>query len=567
MSSDEINPLVLEDIPHPKVNASRRLSLVWAVPLIAALIALGLAVRFYLEKGPTIAIDFASAEGLEAGKTRIKYKDVDVGRVESIQLDDGLTHVRVTASMVPEIEPYLTATARFWVVRARIGAGEVSGLGTLFSGVHIAMDPGKEGDEVRHFAGLETPPVVALDTAGTYFNLRAAKLGSIDIGAPVYFRQIKVGQVVHFEMEPDGRAVNVTVFIRAPHNERVNQNTRFWNASGLDVTVDPNGVRIDTQSILTLIEGGIAFETPTNLGSGGPVDAKRHIFTLFASYDRINEPTFARKLYFLAYFDGTVRGLTVGAPVEFRGIKIGEVIDLKLQFNADDTSFRIPVLCAIEPDRIELKGEDVDFGGGKADEIAMIAKLVHKGLRAQLRTGVLLTGQLYVNLDIYPDADPAEMGHVGEYPTLPTVPEPVQEIATSLTDMLNRLEKLPLEQIGKDLGATVSHAKRLMGSKDLTEAVVALNASLKQLQLFTAELNHELTPQMSALLEQSRQAMASGQGALSAAEKVLNADAPLTYELNQTLKELARAARAVSALADLLERNPQALIYGKGESQ
>jgi paraquat-inducible protein B len=566
MSANDEQSLDLEDIPSPQVKMSRRVSFVWLVPLVAGLIGRGLAVQVYMEKGPTITIDFASADGLEAGKTRIKYKDVEVGRVESIQLDRQLAHVTVTACMVPEIESYLTDTTRFWVVRARVGAGEVSGLGTLFSGAYIAMDPGKEGEEEKHFEGLEKPPVVTLDTHGTYFKMRAAKLGSINIGAPVYYRQIKVGQVVHFEMEPYGAAVNVKVFIRSPHDEFVNQNTRFWNASGMDVTIDPNGVRIDTQSILTLLEGGIAFETPTKLGSGGPVDAQRHIFTLFAGYDQVAEPTFSRKVHFLAYFDGTVRGLAVGAPVEFRGIKVGEVVDLKLQFNTDDTSFRIPVLCAIEPDRIERLGKNMDFSKEKSAEVDMWDKLVRKGLRAQLRTGVLLTGQLYVNLDIYPDADFATMGYNGLYPILPTVPEPVQEIAAGLTELLNRLEKLPIDQIGKDLGDTVRHAKKLMGANDLAEAVVSLNKSMGQLQAFTTGLNSDLSPKVSDLLEQSSEAMVRGQGALSAAEKVLNADAPLTYELGQTLKELARAARAVSQLADLLERNPQSLIYGKGDT-
>ena len=199
--------------------------------------------------------------------------------------------------------------------------------------------------------------------------------------------------------------------------------------------------------------------------------------------------------------------------------------------------------------------------------LKMMKKLVRKGLRAQLRTGVLLTGQLYVNLDIHDDAEPAEMTFAGEYPVLPTVPEPVQELTASLSNILDRLERLPMDQIGKDLAETVHYAKQLLGSNDLAAAMVSLKKSLEQLNRFTAELNTELTPQMSGLLEESRKAMTAGQGALSAAEKVLNADAPLTYELSQTLKELSRAARAVNALAELLERNPQALIYGKGESQ
>lgn len=567
MSENTNEPMERGDIPRPLVKRSGSFSLIWLVPMIAALIGIGLAVKAIVGKGPTITIDFASAEGLEAGKTRIKYKDVEVGRVETIQLEDKLSHVKVTASMVPEIKAYLTGNTRFWIVRARVGAGEVSGLSTLFSGAYIAMDPGTGEQESRHFTGLETPPVVTMDTPGSYFKLRADQLGSLDIGAPVYFRQIKVGQVVQYEMQADGQAVDIKVFIRSPHDERVNQNTRFWNASGMDVAVDSSGMRIHTESILTLLEGGIAFATPANIEPGGPVDAQRHVFTLYPGFDQINEPAYARKFLFLAYFDGTVRGLSQGAPVEFRGIKVGEVIDLKLQFNSVDATFRVPVLCAIEPDRIEVKGANGDHDAGKSAELDMMARLVRKGLRAQLRTGVLLTGQLFVNLDIYPEAPPVEMAYAGEYPVLPTVPEPVQEITAGLTRLLERLEKLPIEQIGKDLGATVHHTRQLMGSRDLAQAVVKLNQSLDQLERFAQGLNTQLAPQVADVLEQSRKAVASGQRALSAAEKVLNADAPVSYELSQTLKELAKAARAVSALADLLDRNPQALIYGKEPGQ
>ena len=567
MSDTGSQSLKIEDVPGPLTKKTRRISIIWLVPLVAALIGIGLAVKAVVEKGPAIMIDFSSAEGLEAGKTPIKYKDVEVGRVNAIQLDDKLSHVQVAASMVRGMAPYLTTSTRFWVVRARVGAGEVSGLGTLFSGAYIAMDPSREGKDIRHFIGLETPPIVTMDTPGRYFKLRADELGSLDIGAPVYFRQIKVGQVVHYEMRPDGQAVDVKIFIRAPYDQWVNQNTRFWNASGMDVSVDATGVRVNTESILTLLGGGIAFATPENLKPGGPVNPEHRVFTLYSGFDKISEPVYRNKLEFLAYFDGTVRGLTKGASVEFRGIKIGEVVDLKLQFNADDTSFRIPVICAIEPERIEIEGESLKPSPGKEAELDIIAKLVRKGLRAQLRSGLLLTGQLFVNLDIYPKAPPTEMAYAGDYPVLPTVPEPVQEITAGLTHLLERLEKLPIEQIGEDLGATVKHTRQLTGSRDLAQAVVNLNQSLDQLNRFISGLNTQVTPQIAGILTEGRKAVLSGRQALSAAEKILSADAPVTYELRQTLKELARAARAVNALADLLERNPQALIYGKGKDQ
>jgi paraquat-inducible protein B len=556
-TDDDHAPEPLEELPTPRVRPARQFSFIWLVPIVASVIAAVLAVKAIIETGPAVTIEFASAEGLEAGKTRIRYKDIEVGKVGSIQLEKGLTRVTVKARMVPEVAPYLTATTRFWVVRARVAAGEISGLGTLFSGAYIAMEPGRKGPEVRQFKGLAEPPLVTLDMPGRYFNLRAAKLGSLDVGAPVYYRQIKVGQVVNYHMKADGSAVEVQIFIEAPNDQRVNRNTRFWNASGVNVDVSASGVRINTESLVTLLEGGIAFETPANLVQGGPVDEKRHVFTLYPSHEQINEPVYAEKVYFISYFDETVRGLAVGAPVEFRGIKIGEVADIRLEFNPEEASFRIPVLSYIEPERIVMTGR------GEASDKDIWAKLVKKGLRAQLRTGVLLTGQLYINLDIHPEAKPEELRIASGYPVLPTVPEPVQEITTSVSQILAKLQKVPIEQIGKDLRQAVANVKHLSGSAELDSAVKGLTQSLDQLHRFTLKMNTDLAPRMQTLLDQTDKAMAAGQRALTAAEKMLNSESPLSYECRQALQEVEKAARSVNALAQLLEQNPQALIYGK----
>jgi paraquat-inducible protein B len=265
-------------------------------------------------------------------------------------------------------------------------------------------------------------------------------------------------------------------------------------------------------------------------------------------------------VYFISYFDETVRGLAVGAPVEFRGIKIGEVADIRLEFNPEEASFRIPVLSYIEPERIVMTGR------GEASDKDIWAKLVKKGLRAQLRTGVLLTGQLYISLDLHPKAKPAQLRVSAGYPVLPTVPEPVQEITTSVTQILSRLQKVPIEQIGRDLQEAVANVKNLSGSAELTAAVKALNQSLAQLHRFSLKMNTDLAPRMQTLLDQTRKTMTAGQRALTAADKMMNSESPLSYECRQALQEVAKAARSVNALAQLLEQNPQALIYGKAKS-
>ncbi|MBW1819299.1 MAG: MCE family protein, partial [Deltaproteobacteria bacterium] len=381
------------------VKPKKSVSIVWIVPLVALLIGGWLAYKAITEKGPTITITFKSAEGLEAGKTKIKFKDVEVGQVEEIRLSPDLSQVVVTAQLTKDTKDYLSENTRFWVVRARVAGGGVSGLGTLFSGAYIGMDPGKPGKKARSFKGLETPPIVTTDLPGRHFMLKAETRGSLDVGDPVYFRQIQVGQVVAYEMEKDGQAVDIKIFINAPHHERVHKTTRFWNAGGLDVSVDANGIKVNTESFVAIMIGGIAFETPAD-SEPGPAAQEGEIFRLYDRREDIYKKTYVKKNSWLLHFQGSVGGLSVGAPVKFKGIKIGEVIDLKLEFDYDTMAFRIPVEIEIEPERIAMTGKQtIDRMGG--NEI-----LVEKGLRARLKQGNLITGQLFIDLDMYPDEPP-----------------------------------------------------------------------------------------------------------------------------------------------------------------
>ena len=546
-----------QDIPQVVIRPSYRFRLIWLVPIVAVLVGIWLTVKSSIEAGPTITITFESAEGLQAGKTKIKYKDVEIGQVESIHLSRNLSGVIVTAKMVKEIKPHLSENTRFWVVRARLAAGEVSGIGTLLSGAYIGMDPGGPGRYAEHFNGLEIAPVVTLDMPGSYYNLRADRLGSLDIGSPVYFHQIKVGQVVSYAIDERGTALDIQIFIRAPHNQRVLENTRFWNASGFEVSLDSSGLRLNTDSLVSLLLGGVAFETPLN-EIPGTVAAEGRQFYLFASRDKTKEPSYSQKMYMMAYFDGSVRGLTKGANVEFRGIKVGEVVDIELEFNPDRLSFNIPVLLIIEPERLSINGT-----AQMAPEDIML-KLIEKGLQAQLRNGMLITGQLYVNLALTSEVPENEVKYVGGYPVIPTVAGPTEEIMSSLSNFLNRLEDLPLEQIGGDLKESVHGMRLLLASRDLNASLPLLRQSLEQINSFTATLNNQTAPQLSSVLDEAGTTLVGIQSMLQTAENVLDSDTPLMVELSVMIEELARAGKAVSALADYLERHPEALIFGKG---
>jgi paraquat-inducible protein B len=527
-----------KDAPEAIVKVKKQFSIVWVVPLVALLIGGWLAFKAMSEKGPTITITFKTAEGLEAGKTKIKFKNVEVGQVESITLGEaGSDLVIVTAEMVKGAKEHLTENTRFWVETARIGAGGASGLGTLFAGAYIGIDLGEPGGkETLSFKGLEIPPVVTTGLLGSHFKLKAEKLGSINVGSPIYYRQIKVGQVVAYEMVKDGAAVDFKIFIHAPYHEYVRKNTRFWNASGVDVSVDSSGIQIKTQSFVTILIGGIAFETPTDSGPS-PAAKDGDAFRLYESRERIREKAHVVKRKWLLLFDGSVRGLAVGAPVEFKGIKVGEVVDVKLEFDLEKLAFRIPVLVDIEPDRIAF------FGKQTVSRRELNEVLVEKGLRAQLKMGSLLTGQLYVDYDLYPDAPPAKIKWDGIYPQMPTIPTPMEEITRNISQIVKKVDKMPLVEIGNDLRDTMAN----------------LSKTTAELQKLVQKLDANVAPAATDTLKQA-------QTTLIKVDRLLSADSPTGHELKRALAELADAARNISILMDYLERHPDSVIFGKEQS-
>jgi paraquat-inducible protein B len=369
--------------------------------------------------------------------------------------------------------------------------------------------------------------VVTADLPGNHYVLRAPSLGSLQIGDPVYFRRIEVGQVVSYKLDEDGQAVTIEVFVHDPHHKLVRENTRFWNASGLDFAIDANGIRVDTESFASLMIGGIAFDTPVGQEAGEPVE-ENQVFRLYKNRESISEKTYVRKNKWLLHFAGGVRGLKTGAPVELQGIEIGQVLDVNLEFDIDKEAFRIPVLIETEPERIKATGKMPE--GDEQQKV--MDYLVSKGMRAQLKTGSLITGQLLVAIDLHPEAPPAKINWEGQYPEFPTIPTTLEEMAASLTQVLKKIEQLPIEQIGNDLRDTVAGAKRLINSAELEQSIAALNETLNQAQKLVKSLNSSVAPQAA-----------------------------------RTLKELQSAARSIKVWAEYLERHPEALIRGKGKSK
>lgn len=525
-----------EFVPAAEVRTRRGFSIVWVVPLAALLIGGWLAYKALSEKGPTITITFKSAEGLEAGKTKIKYKDVEVGKVTGIALSEDFSRVEVTADLSKRAEPYLTDRTRFWVVRARLAAGEVSGLGTLFSGAYIGIDPRKDGTPQKRFQGLEVPPVLTEGLPGRHFALRAADLGSLDIGIPVYYRKVKVGKVVSAELDPERDDLKIRIFVEAPFHEKVTRETRFYNASGIDVAVDASGARVNTESLVSILLGGISFETPVGMVRGGEAPEEFE-FRLYPDRESIKRKEYARKTHFLLYFQEDVGGLTHGAPVKFHGIQVGQVVDFSLQFDWKTREFRVPVLIEIEVDRIEpVHGK---FLEGKP----IIGELVARGLRAQLRTGSLITGQKFIDLDFHPEAPPAKVRYDESFPVVPTVPQPLEEILDKVRKVLDRLEKIPLEEIGRDART----------------ALESLDNVLRRTDVAVARVNETVLPELAGTLRKIQESVAE-------IERGYGADSGTNRDLRKALDELAEAARSIRILTEYLQRHPESLLRGKGDA-
>lgn len=534
-------PESLDHLPEPAPRKARRgPSLVWLLPMVVVLIGGWLSVKAYRETGPTITITFASADGMEAGQTKIKHKDVEIGKVTAIGLSRDRSQVVVTAELRRDAQDLLSDQTRFWVVRARIGTSGISGLGTLLSGAYIGMDPGPRdtaGSAPRTFTGLDSPSLESIHQPGALLELKAEKQGSLNVGSPVHYRQVRVGEVASIQLAKDAQSVTIKVFIEAPHHKLIHKDTRFWDAGAVDVSIDANGVRMRSDSLMDLLLGSIAFENPMSLEESGPVPPG-HVFPLFKTHDQIYEKEVQDRRYFVVNFNESVRGLTRGAPVEFQGIRIGQVEDFRLEFNPETLDGKIPVLIALEPERL--------FGPrrkGKATP-EVLDKLVKRGLRAQLRPSSLLTGSLFVNLAFHPEAPPAAITEFNGHAEIPTVPSAMGAMMENVNKFMERLQKLPLEELLTEVRVSVP----------------VLRETLAQTKALLARLDQETLPQAKTTLVQA-------QNTLAQLENTLKADSPTQQDLRGALEEFAKASRALRDLAETLERHPEALVWGKGKTK
>jgi paraquat-inducible protein B len=560
----------MSDHPHhPRavirsgIDRRRRLSLVWAIPIVSALIGGWLAWRTLQDRGPLITITFESASGLTAGQSHVRHKDVDMGLVEKIALSKDLQRVVVTVRMKREADPLLTDKAMFWIVKPRFFAGAVSGLETLVSGSYIELQPAAAGGKpTTEFTGLETPPVLTSDVPGHNYLLEAPRLGNISLGSPVLFRDLEVGEVLGWDIGNMAETVTIHAFVRAPYDAYVHDNSRFWNDSGAKVSLGPNGLQLQLDSLRAVLLGGIAFDTPEQ-GRGFPESTENHVFPLYDNQEAAESAAFPRRLHFLVNFQSSVAGLSPGAAVTLHGIKIGEVRSVGLLYDKSLDSVVAPVHFAVEPERIaEL---DLPTGG---DLDAKVSDLVRRGLRVRLDSASLLTGQKRLAMDIYPDTPPAPLAKQGDTYIIPVLPGGSEDIATTAGALLGKLDAIPFDQIADNLTKTLAGVNGLVNGPDLPQSLVSLRTTLADADTLVKQLNAATEPlpqKLPAIIAQLDSAARRLNSLVASVQSGYGGDSDFSRNASRLLAQLSDTARSFRVLADLLTRHPEALIRGRTE--
>ncbi len=567
----------------PDISRGKKLTAIWLIPLVAAVLGIWMVVFTYLTEGPEIEITFKTAVGLVAGKTRVKFRNVEMGVVQEVALSDDMESVIAVVKLEREAMPLLGEDTRFWVVTARVGGGGISGLDTLLSGAYIEISPATTESEAREFVALDQPPLTPIGAPGLSLVLLSERSASVSSGDPVLYNGFKVGRVESVTFDPESQKIRYVIFIDAPYHSLVNSSVRFWDVSGISLSVGAEGFRVSTGSLETILRGGVTFSTAPGLGPGQTVEHNTE-FRLFASYDAILKSPFEHRAYYVVAFDQSLRGLLPGASVEYRGIQVGQVEGIlakelfkrSLQVGDEAKGNPIPVLVYLEPGRVEMP----DTEGSLELLRNIITETVKNGMRASLTTASLLTGAQVVTIDFYDDVPAAGLGEFEEYTTIPTVASGLGQLEHRISTLLDKVNSLPLDKTVStvnlavvELNRTLAALRNILEVDSLQTIPVEVEGTLAAVRsILEADSSRNLAGELDKTLVALRKILEKDstlavpdelKNTLAAARFQLQGESTESYQLITTLKEVEAAARALREFLDLLEVKPEALIRGK----
>lgn len=547
--------------PTASAHRRRRIPLVWLVPVMTLLIAAWLAWDTYSKRGPTITITFDAGHGLQAGQSQLKFKDVPMGTVKSVAITPDFANVVVTVETTREAEPLLSDKTIFWIVTPQLFAGRVSGLETLVSGSYIGMLPSTEkGKPQTHFVGSQDPPILPVATPGTTFKLQTKRLGSISLGSPVFYRDLEVGTVLGWDLDDMARHVTVHAFVRAPFDKYVHDDSLFWNASGLSIKLAGTGLQVQMESVKALLLGGIAFDTRPD--PKAPVSTAGHSFPLYASHDAAQAAGFGRHLRLMSTFEGSVSGLSVGADVTLHGLKIGEVTDVGLMYDAKIDRVVVPVHYRVEGERVAGIAALKDLPPG-----TVAADMVKRGFRATLQSPSLISGEKVLAIEMVPEAPPAELERDGDVLIVPSSQAGgFDSITRSANELLAKINRIDFGGLGHTIGATFKGLDNTVNGPQLKNTFANLELAMVSVKDAARSLDAGVTPALARLPEISAQlekTLVQVNHLVASVNSGYGNDSRFNRDMDRLLSQMNDTARSFRALADLLSRHPEALIKGR----
>ena len=523
--------------------------MVWVVPILAVLIGGWLIYKNLMARGPIARVSFETADGIASGKTEVRCRSVRVGMVKDLVLSEDLNSVLVNIQMDEHTAALLRDGTRFWVVRPRVSGADISGLGTLLTGVYIELEPGSGAAGITEFRGLETPPPTNSNVPGRRLILTADDAGSLVVGSPIFFAGVEVGRIESRELGPEGRQVVYRAFIQEKFGPLVRENTRFWNTSGIDISAGATGIKVRTPSFQAMLAGGASFGIPDELEPGIPAPDGM-AFKLYPDEDVAKTSLFNPTLKFLLLFDQSVRGLTKGAPVEFRGIPIGRVTNISFDYLPSGNDSRIPVLVETDPSLLRHRLQ----GQVEGQDSELLAEATRRGLRAALKTESYITGTLFVDLAYYPDAVPEELAQLGEYPVVPTVSSGLAQLETKVTAILDKLQALPLD----DMMGKVAKA-----AEEAATTVAAARSTLDEINTTAAAARNMLDdPEFRGIPADLRTTLDNLQKTIAS----IGPEGSIQGDLLRTLDELRGSLRSIKSLSTTIDEKPSSLLFGRESS-
>jgi paraquat-inducible protein B len=534
----------------------------WLIPLVAIAIGGWLAWDTLSKEGPTITLSFETAEGLQAGQSQLKFKEIVLGTVQSLDLTPDHSRVLVKIATTRQAESLLTDTTIFWVVKPRLFAGNLSGLSTLLSGAFVALLPGETaGKPQRTFVGHEDPPVLEANVPGHTFLLKASRLGSISIGSPVFYRDLDVGTVLGWDIATMAATVTIHAFVRAPYDTYVHDETRFWDASGFSLKLGGAGVDVQVESLRALLLGGIAFDTPEAQDQTAS-SSEAHVFPLFKDREAADSASYTRQIPLVAYFSGSVQGLGPGSEVTVHGLRVGHVTDVRLGYDLARHAVVAPVHFEIQPERVVGIGKQIFKTSAEA-----VDALVKQGLRATLQSASLITGQQMVVLDFIPNAPPATVTMEGINFVLPTTDSGgLSGLQASATDLLTKLNTIPFAQIGASLDGILQGVNTAENGPEMRQSLAQLVAIVARAKDLVDHLDSGVSPalkQLPQIATDLQKTLANANRLVQSLDTGYGGNTQFSRDVGRLLVQLNEAVNSVRALADLLTRDPEALIKGR----